>query len=320
MIAVESVGKRYGRVVAVDGVSFQIDRGEVVGFLGPNGAGKTSLMRILTGTIQPDEGSVSLDGRSIGDQLVEVKRRMGYLPEANPLYVDMPAADFLGYAASLRDLDRATRKSAIAEAVERTGIAEVFYRPIAALSKGYRQRVGLAAAILHQPEVLVLDEPTEGLDPNQRIEIRRLINDLGRDRTVLLSTHVLQEAEATCHRLLIVHRGRLVADGPVGDLLAAGQRQATFVVDVEGPGAAEELAGLEGVTSHSAETVEGRTRLRLVTPGDRELRPAISRLVAERGWILWELYRERATVEQVFRSLTSDVGVAGQGEPEVTGR
>jgi len=313
MIAVESVEKRYGEIRAVDGVTFGIDRGEVVGFLGPNGAGTTTMMRMLTGTLQPDVGSVSLDGRSIGDDLVRVKRRIGYLPESNPLYVDMLVSEYLEYAGVLRDLTGAARRHAIAAAVEQTGIGEVFYRPVSELSKGYRQRVGLAAAILHRPDVLVMDEPTEGLDPNQRVEIRRLISELGGERTVLLSTHVLQEVESTCNRLLIIHQGRLVADGGVADLLQAGGGGAGYVVEAEGDGVEPALAALPGVAAHSAERIGGRSRVRLTGSAGTELRPLISRLVAERGWTLWELYRERATLEQLFQSLTLEGrGVSGE--------
>jgi ABC-type multidrug transport system ATPase subunit len=189
MISVEGVSKRYGQVSAVDQLSFSVQRGEVVGFLGPNGAGKTTTMRMITGTLQPDEGSVLLDGTSVADDPMAAKRRIGYLPEANPLYDELIVAEYLEYIADLRGMSPEETRSGVADAVEETDIGEVFYRPISECSKGYRQRIGLAGAILHRPEVLVLDEPTEGLDPNQRVEIRRLVGSLGRERTVLLSTH-----------------------------------------------------------------------------------------------------------------------------------
>ncbi|HKK07432.1 MAG TPA: ATP-binding cassette domain-containing protein [Gemmatimonadota bacterium] len=308
MISVQGVSKRYGPVVAVDDISFEIDRGEVVGFLGPNGAGKTTTMRMLTGTLQPDRGEVRFDGRPIGEDLRGAKARVGYLPETNALYDEMLVAEYLDYAATLRGLDGRDRRSGLAAAVEETGIEEVYGRPISQLSKGYRQRVGLAAAILHRPEVLVLDEPTEGLDPNQRVGIRRLVSDLGRERTVLLSTHVLGEVEATCGRLLIVHRGRLVADGSVSELLETGRGSPRYVVEVEGDGVREALAGLGEVASVRAEPVEGRTRARITASGQAELRPRISGLAAERGWVLWELHRERATLEQLFQELTEEEG------------
>lgn len=306
MIAVQSVHKYFGAIHAVDDVSFRIDRGEVVGFLGANGAGKTTMMRMLTGMLQPDAGSVSFDGRSIGEDLIDAKRRIGFLPESNPLYVDMMVHEFLSYAASLRDLQGAAARSAVGDAVEQTGIQDVYHRPISELSKGYRQRVGLAAAVLHRPDVLVLDEPTEGLDPNQRLEIRKLIGDVGRDRTVLLSTHVLQEVEATCSRLLVIHRGRLVADGGVAELLAAGRGRASYVMELAGADPAQLVDSLPGLVGHSIETVEDRVRIRLVTDQTDDLRPMLSRAAIERGWIIWELYRERATVEQLFQTLTSD--------------
>jgi ABC-2 type transport system ATP-binding protein len=306
MISVEGVTKRYGELVAVDDLSFEVDRGEVVGFLGPNGAGKTTTMRMLTGTLQPDEGEVRFEGAPIGRDLTAAKRRVGYLPEANPLYDEMLVAEYLEYVAQLRDLSAADARSGMADAVDETDIADVFYRPVAELSKGYRQRIGLAAAILHRPEVLILDEPTEGLDPNQRVEIRRLVSALGRERTVLLSTHVMQEVEATCSRLIILRRGSLAADGSVEELLARGKGAARYVVEAEGQGVASALAGLAGVTAHDTEIVDGRTRVGLDAPADRELRPDIFALARDRGWTLWELHRERASLEQLFRDLTSE--------------
>jgi len=306
MISVEGVTKRYGSLVAVDELSFEVGRGEVVGFLGPNGAGKTTTMRMLTGTLQPDEGTVRFDGVPIAEHLTEAKRRVGYLPEANPLYDEMLVAEYLEYVADLRELDGAETRTSVADAVDETGIRSVFYRPIGELSKGYRQRIGLAAAILHRPEILILDEPTEGLDPNQRVEIRRLIANLGRERTVLLSTHVMQEVEATCSRLLILSRGRMAAEGSVAGLLASRSGAARYVVEVEGQGAAEALGALAGVAGHRAEPVDGRLRVHLEARGDEELRPAIFSLARDRGWTLWELHREQASLEQVFRDLTSE--------------
>ncbi len=306
MISVEGVTKRYGDLVAVDGLTFEVDRGEVVGFLGPNGAGKTTTMRMLTGTLQPDEGEVLFEGSPIGRDLTAAKRRVGYLPEANPLYDEMLVAEYLEYVAELRRLTGPELRSGVSDAVDETDIADVFYRPVGELSKGYRQRIGLAAAILHRPEVLILDEPTEGLDPNQRVEIRRLVSALGRERTVLLSTHVMQEVEATCSRLIILRRGSLAADGSVQELLARGKGAARYVVEAEGDGVAVVLAGLPGVSAHEAQQVDGRTRVSLDAPGDDELRPAIFGLARDHGWTLWELHRERASLEQLFRDLTSE--------------
>jgi len=306
MISVEGVSKRYGQVAAVENLSFSVQRGEVVGFLGPNGAGKTTTMRMITGTLQPDEGSVLLDGTSVTDDPMAAKRRIGYLPEANPLYDELLVAEYLDYVAELRGLSRAEARSGVADAVDETGIGDVFYRPIGECSKGYRQRIGMAGAILHRPEVLILDEPTEGLDPNQRVEIRRLVGSLGRERTVLLSTHVMQEVEATCSRLVILSRGRLAAEGSVQDLLASRTGGARYVVEAAGEDVAATLATLPGVTGHSAEDVQGRARVHLEVAGDQELRPEIFGMARDRGWTLWELHRERASLEQLFRTLTAE--------------
>ena len=311
MISVDGVTKRFGPVVAVEGLSFDVARGEVVGFLGPNGAGKTTTMRMITGTLQPDEGVVRFDGALITDDLTAAKRRVGYLPEANPLYEELLVAEYLEFVAELRGLSPGEARSGIADAVDETDIGAVFYRSIGECSKGYRQRVGLAGAILHRPEVLILDEPTEGLDPNQRVEIRRLVGSLGRERTVLLSTHVMQEVEATCSRLVVLSRGRLAAEGTVHELLASRTGVVRYVVEAAGTGVAEGLASLTGVTAHRTETMEGRLRVELDVGGSEELRPAVYEMARDRGWTLWELHRERASLEQVFRDLTSERDLDG---------
>jgi ABC-2 type transport system ATP-binding protein len=306
MISVEGVSKRYGPVHAVRQLSFTVERGEVVGFLGPNGAGKTTTMRMITGTLQPDEGTVLLDGVPVAADPTAAKRRIGYLPEANPLYDELLVAEYLDFVADLRGLSAADARSGVADAVEETGIGEVFYRPIGECSKGYRQRIGLAGAILHRPEVLVLDEPTEGLDPNQRVEIRRLVSSLGRERTVILSTHVMQEVESTCSRLVILRRGRLAAEGSVQDLVANRTQSARYVVEARGEGVVETLAALAGVAKHRSQELDGRTRVELDVTGTTELRPEIFVIARDRGWTLWELHRERASLEELFRDLTAD--------------
>ena len=314
MIAVQGVTKRFGTLVAVNDVSFEVDRGEVVGFLGPNAAGKTTTMRMLTGTLQPDSGVVLYDGVPIETDLREAKRRVGYLPEANPLYEDMLVAEYLEYVAEIRRLRGVDARRAVRDAAEETALDTVFFRPIGECSKGYRQRIGLAAAILHRPEILILDEPTEGLDPNQRVEIRKLIGALGAERTVLLSTHVMQEVEATCQRLLIIAGGRLVADGTVADLAADRTGGAHYLVEAEGDGVPETLAALEGVSNASAEMRNGRASVRLEVASGAELRPTISQLANSRGWVLWELHREQVNLERVFRTLTADGESASMDE------
>lgn len=306
LLALDRVSKRFNGVTAVDDVSFAIGRGEVVGFLGPNGAGKSTTMRMITQYLDPDEGAIRFDGVPLAESGEAAKRRIGYLPENNPLYAEMLVAEYLEFVARLRDLGPAERPRATDEAVQATAIESVFRRPIAELSKGYRQRVGLAAAILHRPDLLVLDEPTEGLDPNQRVEIRHLISHLGRDRTVLLSTHVLPEVEHTCSRLLIINRGRLAADGPVAELIARAKGAATVTFEAEGPGVEEGARGLEGVTAVEARRLEnGRTRVSLASAGDRDLRPDLFRLAVARGWTVYELHQETGRLEDLFRELTT---------------
>lgn len=305
-LAVEQVSKRFGAVPAVDDVSFSVDRGHVVGFLGPNGAGKSTTMRMITQFLEPDAGSIRMEGIPLAEAGREAKRRIGYLPENNPLYGEMLVSEFLDFVARLRELG-ADRRSATEEAVEGTGIEPVYHRPIGELSKGFRQRVGLAAAILHRPDLLVLDEPTEGLDPNQRVEIRRLIGKLGQERTVLLSTHVLPEVQFTCSRLLIINRGRIVADGPVDDLLSRAKGGARIAVEAAGTSVAEGLEALEGVQAvERRETEEGRVRLTLITVGAEDLRPRIFQLAKTSGWTLFELHQEAGSLEDLFRQLTTD--------------
>ena len=306
LLALQNVAKRFDGVTAVDDVSFTVDRGEVVGFLGPNGAGKSTTMRMITQFLEPDGGSITLDGATIGTDARASKRRIGYLPESNPLYGDMLVSDYLAFIADLREIAGADRARALDEAVASTGLEPVFYRPIGELSKGYRQRTGLAQAILHKPDLLVLDEPTEGLDPNQRVEIRHLIADLGRDRTVLLSTHVLSEVRQSCSRLLIINQGRIVADGGVDALLQRAEGAVQITVEASGAGVADKLAALPGVTRvESAGNPGGRTRVSLSTGADHDLRPDIFALATRERWTLYELHQEQWSLESLFRELTA---------------
>ena len=307
LLSVEGVSKRFAGVTAVDQVSFAVDRGEVVGFLGPNGAGKSTTMRMITQYYEPDTGDIKLDGVPLADAAREAKRRIGYLPENNPLYGDMLVSDYLGFIADLRELVGAGRRQALDEAVTGTGIETVYYRPIGELSKGYRQRVGLAQAILHRPDLLVLDEPTEGLDPNQRLEIRRLIGALGRDRTVILSTHVLPEVQHTCSRLLIISRGTIVADGPVERLIQQAEGAVEIAVEAAGTGVAEALRQLPGVlqVSPAGPATNGRVSLTLTADRSTDLRPEIFGLAKARGWTLYELHQAAGSLEDLFHQLTS---------------
>lgn len=304
MIKVENVSKSFGTVKALSHLSFQIEKGGVVGFLGPNGAGKTTTMRIITGFLSADEGDVWLDGISVSQQPLEVQRKIGYLPENNPLYKEMLVAEFLSLVANLRDIPPSKRRSRYDFVVAAVGIGEVFYRPIEELSKGYRQRVGMAAAMLGEPKVLILDEPTEGLDPNQRSQIRSLIKELARERTIVLSTHVMQEAAALCDRLLVINHGQLVAADTTERLLGLATGKQTLSLKVEGSQVEDLLRQLESVESIEVNSLEdNRYEVRLVS-STGSIQPEISRLARENGWIIWELKEMQRDLEEVFRVLT----------------
>ena len=307
LVRLHDVAKSFGGVRAVDGVSFSIDRGEVVGFLGPNGAGKTTTMRLITQALEPDSGTIEIDGRAIDRDSEEVRRRIGYLPETNPLYQEMLVGEFLTFMARLRGTEDARIPERIEPAVEQTGIGDVYYRPIAHLSTGSRQRVGLAQAILSEPDILILDEPTEGLDPNQRVEIRRLTKRLREDHTVLLSTHVMQEVQAVCDRLLIIHQGKIIADGGVSSLLAGGDGGTRITVEIDAqPGslrkALEEIPSVARVQELAPEAA--RPRFLVFAAKDADPRPDIFALARDRRWTLWEMRREQEDLEQFFRDLT----------------
>jgi ABC-2 type transport system ATP-binding protein len=308
LITLDNVSKSFGQTVAVDDVSFTVDRGEVVGFLGPNGAGKSTTMRLITNFLEPDGGAVLIDGVDVREDPVAARRRIGYLPENNPLYDDMLVAEYLRFVGELRGVGMDGPGSALDDTVQATGIAEVFYRPIGELSKGYKQRLGLAAAVLHRPDFLILDEPTEGLDPNQRQEIRRLIREVGKEHTVILSTHVLPEVEETCRRIIVIHEGKIVADGSTEELMTQARdtsTKRTIVVEVRGEGVAGEVVKLPNVDEVTDESEsDGRTRLTLAVGSGPDPRPEIFRLAKENDWVLWELHEETASLQDLFSQLT----------------
>ena len=305
--------------MALGGVSFSIRRGEVVGFLGPNGAGKTTTMKILTGYISPSGGRGSVMGMDVVGEPVAVRRHLGYLPEASPVYPEMQVWEYLDFVGRVRGLERAERAAALDRAVARTGLGDRRRQTISTLSKGYRQRVGLAQAILHEPDLLILDEPTSGLDPNQILEIRELIRELGERKTVLLSTHILSEVQATCDRVIIINRGVVVADGPTEEVTSHGQGDRIHLALAPGevtlPPAdiTAALSAVEGVEEvrpvATAEAGEGELSFLLRASAD--VRGALFREVVAMGLTLLELHRERSNLEEVFRRLT---GASEQGE------
>src|SRR5437867_18078 len=268
MIEAENLTKRYAGVTALSGVSFEVNRGEIVGFLGPNGAGKTTTMRILTGFIPASAGRVEVAGCDVFEESLEVRRHVGYMPENNPLYVDMRVSEYLKYRARLKGVPRSERRDRLEEVVKMTGLAEVERRVIGQLSKGYRQRVGLADALLADPDLLILDEPTIGLDPVQIRQVRQLIKDLGKRHTILLSTHILPEVEMTCNRVIIIHRGKILASDTPANLMKTLHSGGLIQVEVRGPRDEVEakVRGLDGVQSISVEPGEDDYVRLLVEP------------------------------------------------------
>jgi ABC-2 type transport system ATP-binding protein len=315
LLSLDKVSKEFHGIKAVDRVSFDIDRGQVVGFLGPNAAGKSTTMRMITQFYDPDQGEIRLDGVVLGDDSLTAKRRIGYLPENNPLYTEMLVTEYLVFVARLREITGREATRAIDDAVGATAIEAVYYRPIGELSKGFRQRVGLAQAILHRPDLLVLDEPTEGLDPGQRLEIRRLIGHLGQDRTVLLSTHVLSEVSDTCSRLLIINKGAIAADGSVEELIAQASGSVHVMVEIDGQQVEEGIGAIDGVRGvvRRKASGDGRTALMVTTAGGRDLRPEIFAMARDRGWTLYELHQEAQSLEDLFLQVTGDAPDGAEG-------
>lgn len=303
MINLTNVSKSFGSVTAVSSLSFTISPGEIVGLLGPNGAGKSTTMRMMTGFLSPDSGSISMNGLSILDESNQVQKLIGYLPENNPLYIDMLVSEILEYSLSLKQVPYKQRKEAIHFAVTRTGIGEVYYQPIQQLSKGFRQRVGLAIALLHKPQILILDEPSEGLDPNQRQEIRLLISSLAKHHTVIMSTHVMQEVEAVCTRMIIINKGQIVADGSPKSLvkktLGTGVR-----FDIEGTNISKYLTKSFGEELFIHTEKLGHVKGIIKSKGKEKIQPEVSKLAAKHKWVVWEITEEHQNLEAVFQQLT----------------
>ncbi len=305
MITVENVKKSFGEVTAVNGVSFSVGEGEITGLLGPNGAGKTTTLRMLTCYLYPDSGSIMVGGLSTVGDAGEVRRKMGYLPESAPLYADMLVHDYLKFVARVRGISEERR---IGEIGDICGIDEVMHMAVGELSKGYKQRVGMAGAMIHDPEILILDEPTSGLDPNQIIEIRNLIRELGRKKTVILSTHILSEVEATCDRVIIIDHGSIVADDSTDNLQKAAGTSRHVIVKVAGPSYEElaaEIGKIDGVRETAPAEDEEFACARVLGDAERDLRPDIFKLASKKKWTLYELYREQDSLEKVFRQLTA---------------
>jgi ABC-2 type transport system ATP-binding protein len=307
VIEVQHVTKRYGRITAVDDVSFRVEKGEILGFLGPNGAGKTTTMRILTGYMPASEGKALVAGYDVFTHPIEAKRRTGYLPETPPLYPDMTVREYLDFVSRIKGVPPAERKTRVSQVMTRAHVADMAERHCSKLSKGYRQRVGLAQALIHNPDVLILDEPTAGLDPKQIIETRQLIRDLAGDHTIVLSTHILPEVSQTCQRVVIINKGRVVAvDTPANLTSRLKGAETMFVqVDTGGPEAGPVLAAVPGVTRVVA--ADGAVGgFEVESERGTDVRRELAKTIVNRGWGLLELRPMRMSLEEIFLQVTMD--------------
>ena len=306
MISVTNLHKSFGSTVAVDNLSFTIKKGEIIGFLGPNGAGKTTTMRLLTGFLSPDSGDILISGKDLESNLHFAQKKIGYLPENNPLYKDMLVQESLELAANLKKIPNNKRKDALEFVIDAVSIDDVYYRPISELSKGYKQRVGMAMTLLHRPDILIMDEPTEGLDPNQRSEIRALIKELAKDRTIILSTHVMGEAAAVASRLIIINNGELVADGTPTELTRSGQDERVLNLELEGTKINTELKKLKGVIDTQVEKIKGkRYQVHIIYNKAVKIQPDLTKLAGKNNWTIWKLAEPESNLEDIFHKLTT---------------
>lgn len=305
-IQIDNLSKTYGHQRAVDGISFEVKPGEVLGFLGPNGAGKSTTMKMITGYLSIGDGNIILGGKSVREHGDELKRHIGYLPENNPLYLDMPVIDYLAFCGSLQGVKKEELNRRVREMVAVCGLNAEKHKKIGELSKGYRQRVGLAQAMIHNPEILVLDEPTTGLDPNQIVEIRKLIRELGKEKTVVLSTHILPEVEATCDRILIINKGKIVADGSADSLRRQATGQELIKLRIEDGAVPSILDALRRISSVAgAEVLDEKTsRFEVQSQAGTSAKRDIFRMCIEKGWVLTEMTPIETRLEDIFRDLT----------------
>jgi len=303
-ILIEGLTKTYGFQKAVDDISFKVNTGEILGFLGPNGAGKTTTMKMITGYLTMDAGDIVIGGRSIREG--QDNNTFGYLPEHNPLYLDMPVVDYLQFCAALQKVPKEATPDRIKKMVRLCGLDVEKHKKIGELSKGYRQRVGLAQAMIHDPQILILDEPTTGLDPNQIVEIRELIKQLGKEKTVILSTHILPEVEATCDRILIINKGKIVADGTADTLRKQAQGQQVLQVRLEAPSVDQVFTALQQLSTVAQVDIMNREEMRfeVQSVGDRRSNQNIFNLCVNNGWILTEMIPFETKLEDIFREVT----------------
>jgi len=309
MIHVENLTRYYDDFCAVDGIHLNVQKGEILGLLGPNGAGKTTTLRMLTGYLQPSAGQIRVKDFTIGPDTLEIKKRIGYLPESAPLYHDMIVYDYLNYVADIRELNNEKKQFRIHELAQLCALSTVMHKTIGELSKGFKQRVGLAHALMNDPEILVLDEPTSGLDPNQIVEIREIIRKIGREKTIILSTHILSEAEATCDRIAIIHQGKIVADGSTQSIKQSAGRERTIYITLDNADFASVRQQLEAVggivrIEKLAPSDANFLDIKLSVSSDADIRKDIYQIIRQADWLLLEFHQETQTLEHIFRELT----------------
>jgi ABC-2 type transport system ATP-binding protein len=309
LIEADGLVKSFGTLKAVDGITLRVPRGEVLGFLGPNGAGKSTTMRLITGFLEPDLGCARIAGFDVQGQAIEAKRRLGYLPEGAPLYAEMTPKGLLRFVAELRGLQGDALALAVTKAVERTGLGPVLDQTIETLSKGYKRRVGIAQAILHDPEVLIMDEPTDGLDPNQKHQVRELIAEMAKEKAIIVSTHILEEVEAVCTRAIVINKGRIVADGTAEDLMRRVPYHGAVAIRVAPDkaeavrGALAALAGVDKVETVGAEN--GQLQLRAIPKNGAGIVTDVASVIRQKALAVEEIYVERGKLDDVFRQITS---------------
>jgi gliding motility-associated transport system ATP-binding protein len=304
MISVDRFEKSYTGFKAVDGISFEVESGQILGFLGPNGAGKTTTMKVLTCFMPPTSGTVTVDGLSVTEHSKEIRKKIGYFPEHAPIYADMNVVDYLQFVTEVRGIEKSQQTAAIKRVIEITSLGDMIQKDIGELSKGFRQRVGLAQAMVHNPDILILDEPTTGLDPNQIVEIRSLIKEIGKEKTVIFSTHILQEVTATCDNVMIINKGKIVAKGTPEQLTANAEGKGILNIELNpaANGVLEKLSALEGVTN----TREGKDKNTFVIESakDTDVREAVFNCAVQNKWILMGMNYNQTSLEDVFRQLT----------------
>ena len=312
MIHVDNLTKFYDSFCAVDGISLDIPKGQILGLLGPNGAGKTTTLKMLTGYFPPSSGTISIKDFNINDHRLEIKQMIGYLPESSPFYKDLLVYDYLDYVAKIRGIPTNERHTRIKYLSDLCGLNHVMHKSIGELSKGLNQRVGLAHAMMRDPEILILDEPTQGLDPNQIVEIRKIIRKIGEEKTVIFSTHILSEAEATCDRIVIINRGKIVADGETENLKQAAGKEAAIQMTLANAAfdaVSQALKPIDGIESIEKmdQTDDGRLSVKLACRSESDRREEIYRAIKATDWVLLEFYQEAKTLETIFRDLTRQI-------------